>query len=174
MSRARNASKKRRSQANEPRKHCNNRRQFKDALEWLLNEKIFDGITIHGNTSWLPVDLSVLALLWMWSSASNLTDAFDDATVEAKQLMGRVALTTYQGLAGALQTWTPIFMPRLQITLHEQMQKIGEVMQKAGAAAGAAQGAGPGAAAHEAGPAGAEEEIQDADVEIIEDGEKKD
>ena len=125
MSRARNASKKRRSQANGSRKHSNNRRQFKDALQWLLNEKIFDGITVHGNTSWLPVDLSVLALLWMWSSASNLTDAFDDATVQAKQIMGRVALTTYQGLAGALQTWTPIFMPRLQITLHELMQKIG-------------------------------------------------
>ncbi len=125
MSRARNASKKRRSQANGSRKHCNNRRQFKDALQWLLNEKIFDGITIHGNTSWLPVDLSVLALLWMWSSASNLTDAFDDATVQAKQIMGRVALTTYQGLAGALQTWTPTFMPRLQITLHELMRKIG-------------------------------------------------
>ena len=125
MSRAKNASKKHRSQANGSRKHCNNQSQFKELLHWLLNEKIFDGMVVHGNTSWLPVDLSVLALLWMWSSASNLTDAFDDAATQSKQIMGRVALTTYQGLAGALQTWTPIFMPRLQTKLHELMQKIG-------------------------------------------------
>lgn len=125
MSRARNASKKLRLQANESHKVGNNRDQFKERLHWLLNENIFDGIAVHGNTSWLPVDLSVLALLWMWSSASNLTDAFDDAATQSKQIMGRVALTTYQGFAGALQTWTPTFMPRLQMKLHELMQKIG-------------------------------------------------
>ena len=31
-------------------------------MNWLLNEKIFDGIAMHGNTGWLPADLSVLAL----------------------------------------------------------------------------------------------------------------
>ena len=125
MSRARNASKKRRSRTRQTRKHPNNKRQFKDAMNWLFNEKIFDGIAMHGNTGWLPVDLSVLALLWMWSAAPKLTDAFDDAAKQSKQIIGRVALSTYQGLAGALETWTPSFMPRLQIRLHELMEGLG-------------------------------------------------
>ena len=125
MSRARNASKKRRSRTRQTRKHPNNKRQFKDAMNWLFNEKIFDGIAMHGNTGWLPADLSVLALLWMWSAAPKLTDAFDDAAKQSKQIIGRVALSTYQGLAGALETWTPTFMPRLQIRLHELMEGLG-------------------------------------------------
>ena len=125
MSRARNASKKRRSRTRQTRKHPNNKRQFKDAMNWLFDEKIFDGIAMHGNTGWLPVDLSVLALLWMWSASPKLTDAFDDAAKQSKQIIGRVALSTYQGLAGALETWTPSFMPRLQIRLHELMEGLG-------------------------------------------------
>ena len=125
MSRARNASKKHRARAHQSRQHPNNKRQFKDTMNWLLNEKIFDGIAMHGNTGWLPVDLSVLALLWMWSAAPKLTDAFDDAAKQSKQIIGRVALSTYQGLAGALETWTPSFMPCLQIRLHELMQGLG-------------------------------------------------
>jgi len=62
MSRARNASKKRRSRTRQTRKHPNNKRQFKDAMNWLFNENIFNGIAMHGNTGWLPADLSVLAL----------------------------------------------------------------------------------------------------------------
>ena len=125
MSRARNASKKRRSRTRQTRKHPNNKRQFKDAMNWLFDEKIFDGIAMHGNTGWLPADLSVLALLWMWSASPKLTDAFDDAAKQSKQIIGRVALSTYQGLAGALETWTPTFMPRLQIRLHELMEGLG-------------------------------------------------
>ncbi len=41
------------------------------------------------------------------------------------QLLGKAALTTYQGMAGALETWTPTFMPLLQIRLHELMEQIG-------------------------------------------------
>ena len=41
------------------------------------------------------------------------------------QLIGKAALTTYQGLAGALETWTATFMPLLQIRLHELMEQIG-------------------------------------------------
>ncbi len=126
MSRARTASKKRRSRTHPSRKQSsNNKRQFRDAMNWLLDEKIFDGIAIHGNTGWLPVDLSVLALLWMWSASPKLTDAFEDAAVQSKKIIGRVALSTYQGLAGALETWTPTFMPRLQIRLHELMEGFG-------------------------------------------------
>jgi hypothetical protein len=40
-------------------------------------------------------------------------------------LIGRAALTTYQGLVGALHTWTVTFMPLLMIKLHQRMQEIG-------------------------------------------------
>jgi IS4 transposase len=126
MSRARNAREKRASQANRSRKHSrDNNQQFNDAVKWLVEQNIFDGVTFHGNTSWLPVDLIVQALLWIWSGKSTLTEAFDDAVVKSRQLIGRIALSTYQGLAGALETWTPRFMPRLQMRLHELMQEIG-------------------------------------------------
>ena len=39
--------------------------------------------------------------------SSNLTEAFDDARAHSVQLLGKAALTTYQGMAEALQTWTP-------------------------------------------------------------------
>ena len=99
--------------------------QFSETLQWLIDKAIFDDLAFHGNTSWRPDDLIVLALLWNWSAASKLTDAFEDAAAKSHQIIGRVALSTYQGFAGALQTWTSKFMPRLQIRLHELMEELG-------------------------------------------------
>jgi hypothetical protein len=65
-----------------------------------------------------------LALLWIWAEPANLTDAFTDARIQAQKLFGKAALTTYQGMAGALETWTPMFMPLLQKRLHELMRQI--------------------------------------------------
>jgi IS4 transposase len=126
MSRARKAKGKRASQSNRAgKKSTPNVQQFKDALRWMIDQKIFDGISFHGNTSWLPVALIVQALLWTWSERSKLTAAFDEAVEKSEQLLGRVALSTYQGLAGALETWTARFMPRLQERLHELLEEIG-------------------------------------------------
>ncbi len=125
MNRARKASNKRRARAEFHKRRRGNRQQFRDALKWLVDKAIFDGLVFHGNTSWRPEDLVVQALIWNWSVASKLTDAFDDAVGKSQQIIGRVALSTYQGFAGALQTWTPQFMPRLQIRLHELMEDIG-------------------------------------------------
>jgi hypothetical protein len=126
MNRARKASNKRRARAESHKSRRDNRQQFLDALGWLVCKSIFDGLAFHGNTSWRPEDLVVQALIWNWSAASKLTDAFDDAVGKSQQIIGRVALSTYQGFAGALQTWTPQFMPRLQIRLHELMEDIGD------------------------------------------------
>jgi hypothetical protein len=115
------AARKRRKQ----RQQAHNTKQIRDATQWLLSPGIFDRLAFHGNTSWLAAELVVLALLWIWSDSSKLTEAFDDARDQSVKLLGKAALTTYQGLAGTLQTWTPAFMPRLQIRLHELMQQIG-------------------------------------------------
>lgn len=123
---ARSASKYLRSNAYRRNKDAaNNRTQLIEAIQWLLEIQIFKRIEFHGNTSWEPSDLIVLTLLWMWSEKKNLTKAFEDARIKSKKLIGRVALRTYQGLARALQTWSPTFMPLLQTRLHHLMQEVG-------------------------------------------------
>ncbi len=125
MSRARSASKKRQPQTKSRKPAANNRRQFKEAIRWIVDKTIFDGMAFHGNTSWRPEDLAAQALLWNWSAESKLTDAFDDAVEKSQQIIGRAALSTYQGFVGALGTWTLEFMPRLKVRLHCVMKDIG-------------------------------------------------
>jgi len=126
MSRSKKSRKQRRRRANSASQNpVTNKQQIKEALKWAHDENIFNNLARHGNTKWLPDDLIALTLLWMWSPASALTDAFDDAKTYSQQIFGRVALSTYQGLAGALQTWTPIYMPLLKLRLHTLMKKIG-------------------------------------------------
>jgi len=123
VSKAKSATKRRSSR--KQRKQDDNAEQIHDAIKWLLSPGIFDGLAFHGNTSWLVADLVALTLLWIWSDAAKLTEAFDDARAHCVKLFGKAALTTYQGMAGALQTWTPRLMPLLQIRLHELMGQIG-------------------------------------------------
>jgi IS4 transposase len=126
MSRAKNASKKRSSRRRNKQTNRNaNPKQIRDAMNWLVANKSFEDLAFHGNTSWRPMNLIVLTLLWIWSSSKNLTEAFEDARCQSLQLIGKSALTTYQGLAGALQTWTSTFMPLLQARLHELIKQIG-------------------------------------------------
>lgn len=110
---------------NKPRQQDDNQQQIKRAIQWLLSPGIFDGFALHGNTHWLPAQLATLALLWVWSDKRKLSDAFEDARCQTIKLFGKAALSTYQGMAGALETWTPGFMPPLQIRLHQLMQQIG-------------------------------------------------
>ena len=126
MSRAKNANKKRSSgRRNQQASRNGNTKQIRDTMNWLLTNKIFENLAFHGNTSWRSPDLIVLTLLWIWSASPRLTDAFEDARCQSHQLIGKSALTTYQGLAGALQTWTATFMSLLQVRLHELIEQIG-------------------------------------------------
>ena len=126
MSRAKNAKKKRPSgRRNKPTNRNGNTKQIRDALNWLISNRSFEDLAFHGNTSWCPSDLIVLTLLWIWSASPKLTEAFEDARCQSLELIGKSALTTYQGLAGALQTWTARFMPLLQVRLHELIEQIG-------------------------------------------------
>jgi hypothetical protein len=95
------------------------------ALDWTLKSGIFKDLSFHGNTKWQPVELVVLALLWVWSSKTALTDAFSDAHRWSTKLFNKAALTTYQGLAGALATWTPALMPLLWDRIHSLMEQQG-------------------------------------------------
>jgi IS4 transposase len=133
VSKAKNAKKKRSSHKRRGQhKQDDNSTQIRGAVNWLLSPGIFNGLAFHGNTNWGPAELVALALLWVWSDCSKLTEAFDDARSNSVKLLGNAALTTYQGLAGALQTWTSRFMPLLQIRLHELMEEIGRRHLRAG------------------------------------------
>ena len=103
---------------------ADNAQQLREAINWFFNKDSFEKLRFHGNTSWRPLDLILLALLWSWSSSSKLTEAFEDARIQSQQLIGKVALNTYQGFANALNTWTAEFIPLLQIQLHQRMKDI--------------------------------------------------
>lgn len=93
--------------------------------EWLLpNVKIFTGLKRHGNTGWAPADLVWLVLCWAWEESKNLTDAFDEAKDQCRQL-GIAAVGTYQGMMKVLVRWTGPLMVVLWSVLHERMRQIG-------------------------------------------------
>jgi len=132
VSKARKAAKNRSTRTRNRQRADDSGHQIRAALSWLLDERIFTGFVFHGNTSWAPVELVVLALLWVWSSSPKVTHAFDDARTHSVKLLGKSALTTYQGMAGALQTWTPKFMPQLLVQLHQLMQETGSRFLRVG------------------------------------------
>ena len=99
--------------------------QFQEAIKWLIDQNIFIGLSFHGNTSWLPVELVTLTLLWIWSATPQLTEAFNDARANSEKLGISVATTTYQGFMKALVSCTPKLMPILQAAMHQLMMSIG-------------------------------------------------
>jgi hypothetical protein len=113
---------------------CNtvNAAQLNRALNWFLDGVNFRDFHPHGNTKWQPSALIIQTLLWVWSPRRALTDAFDDSRLQSQKLTGHSALTTYQGLAGALQTWTDRLLPVLLERLHQLMPSFGRSQWKVG------------------------------------------
>ena len=75
---------------------------LRQAAEWMIGERSFDELKFHGNTKWTAPSLIFLAVLWVWSDHDTLTGAFAQARDLALNLVGSVAVTTYQGLSNAL------------------------------------------------------------------------
>jgi hypothetical protein len=103
-----------------------NNEDLNSALDWFLGDgSIFNQLSFHGNTTWLPTSLVKLALVWCWSECQHLTDAFASAVAGCDTMLGGAALRSYQGFLGALVTWTPSFLPLLCRLLQQRMQEIG-------------------------------------------------
>lgn len=98
--------------------------QLHRAVKWLLDSSSWKALAPHGNTSWTFSELLLLALFWVWSDAATLTGAFAHARHLAGTLLGKVALTSYTGFAGSLDTWTTALMPRLRAILHQRMESV--------------------------------------------------
>lgn len=112
--------------------NTNNAAQLNRAFDWFLKGVNFRDFNPHGNTTWKPTALIIQTLLWIWSDKRSLTGAFDDSRLQSQKLTGTVALTTYQGLAGALLTWTDRFLPPLLEQMHRLMKSIGRRRWKIG------------------------------------------
>ena len=108
------------------RKAQRNKEHLAGAFHWLLSEEsIFAKIKLHGNTKWLPKSLVCLALLWAFSEARHLTDAYAEAVLCHQSMFGSVIPGTYQGFMGALARWTETLMAVLWPILHQRMKEIG-------------------------------------------------
>jgi hypothetical protein len=95
------------------------------AVTWAVGRQAFAGLKAHGNTAWAASELVVLAVLWVWSDQKTLTGAFQEANRWTVDVLGRSVLGTYQGLAGALTTWTARLLPILRGHLHRLMERDG-------------------------------------------------
>jgi hypothetical protein len=95
------------------------------AVRWIVDVGIFDELKLHGNTGWKPVDLVILTVVWTWSESSTLTGAFQEAHRWSLTVLSRAAVGTYQGLMGAIVTWTGRILPLLWRRLHVLAEEHG-------------------------------------------------
>jgi hypothetical protein len=95
------------------------------AVRWVADAGIFDHCKFHGNTSWKPIELVILAVVWAWSEASTLTGAFDEAHRWSLSVFSRAAVSTYQGLMGALVASTGRLLPPLWQRMHALLEQHG-------------------------------------------------
>jgi hypothetical protein len=102
------------------------------ALAWVLRPDIFENLPQHGNTSWTPLQLVSLAVLWVWSDQARLTDAFDEACRVTSETDDPAPLGSYQGFIRALAKWTARLRPRLWARLQHLMRQIGDTYWRCG------------------------------------------
>lgn len=95
------------------------------AVAWVVDQQIFAHLKKHGNTTWQVVDLILLAVVWVWSNDATLTGSFAEAHRWSLDVLGRAAVSTYQGLMKALVTWTGSWLPLLWERLHQLMEEQG-------------------------------------------------
>lgn len=98
---------------------------LRKALMWAINDRMFADIRLHGNIKWSARQIVMLAVLWVWSDKRTLVRAFDHARRLSLVLFGDVAVTTYQGLTGALKKWSVKLLPVTQKRLQQLMENVG-------------------------------------------------
>jgi hypothetical protein len=95
------------------------------AVSWAIDREIFSGLKVHGNTVWQMAELVTLAVIWVWSDQKTLTGAFQEAKRWTIDFLERSILGTFQGMMGALTTWTARILPLLRARLHPLMEREG-------------------------------------------------
>lgn len=121
-----------RKSAKKKTEHPLNGATLRAAVAWAVDRRIFAQLKVHGNTTWQPLDLILLTIVWVWSNDSTLTGAFAEAHRWSIDVLGTAAVGTYQGLLKALVTWTASWLPLLWEHLHGLMQEQGGVHWRLG------------------------------------------
>jgi hypothetical protein len=96
---------------------------LRQAMAWVLNDRIFADLKMHGNVKWSAKFLIILAVMMAWSESKQLTEAFKKAASLSERLYGTVAIATYQGLMRALVTHGPLLLPRMWSRLQTLMER---------------------------------------------------
>ncbi len=97
---------------------------LQQALEWFASGSSLQDLSLHGNVTWRPVQLVMLAVLWAWSDRGTLTGAFGDAQRLSLKLFGFAAVNSYQGLMKALRAYGAPLLNLLWPHLHSRMEQV--------------------------------------------------
>ena len=115
-----------RAQGKKNSRGTTNKESLGTLLNWLLSDgSIFAKLKLHGNTSWIPQQMVVLALCWAWSESRNLTDGFREAVTCCQTILGTSPVVSYHGFMKATVRWTTPFMAVLWPLLQELMEQVG-------------------------------------------------
>jgi hypothetical protein len=98
--------------------------QMANALDWIVNDKIFADVQLHGNVKWFVLDLVRVAVLWVWSSKHTLVESANDAIEKSRELFSSVGIKSYQVLTNALVKYTSQILPPLQKRMHQLMENV--------------------------------------------------
>lgn len=97
---------------------------LKRALTWIVTPKTFTNMSLHGNVSWLPDQLVVLAVLFAWCDAPQMTKCFEKSAKLSQKLFDFLAVITFQGMVRALVTYGPELIPCLWSRMQTLMEQI--------------------------------------------------
>ncbi len=101
--------------------------QIAKAVNWIINERMFAKIKVHGNANWKTLHLVQVAVLWVWSSKQALVESAEEAINDAHKLFGATGINSYQTLVEALKNYTNQILPVLQGRMHQLMEKTDSV-----------------------------------------------
>ena len=93
------------------------------ALNWIINDKMFADVKLHGNIKWTVVALVRLAVFWMWRPESSLVDAAKDGIGCVKRIYGARCVKSYQTLVNGLKRYSSQLFPILRSRLQSLMQR---------------------------------------------------
>ena len=102
------------------------------ALDWIVKDKIFAGVTLHGNVKWTSAALVRVAVFWMWSAKSSLVEAADEGMDCVKRIYGETVVKSYQTLVNALKSYSHQFLPILRSRMQSLMQQCDETNFRVG------------------------------------------
>jgi hypothetical protein len=86
---------------------------LRQALKWIVSDKMFANLHVHGNAGWTAASLVRLATFWVWSSESSLVAAANDAIACVTRVFGGSAVASYQALTNALHRHSSQLLPVL-------------------------------------------------------------